>query len=258
MLVAGFKSTETSITLTRRPAVGTMGYRNPTPAPSRHKMELSHSEVRDRITRAMRAPRPEDFSLGRLMRQMVDGAGAREFDSVEGEICAAAAKAAGQQHDPCRVRVPLQHMAGRDLNVANAGQGGHLVQTDVPETRDMLRPYSLTLQAGVELLPGLRGSVSVPRSTGGATAVWLANEISGATESQHSFGLSALTPKQVGVYVEVSRHLLLQGAHLEDTLRKTMMRIVGTALDRACLVGSGTSGEPLGIGNTLGQRTRAR
>jgi HK97 family phage prohead protease len=100
----------------------------------------------------------------------------------------------------------------RDLTVATAGAGGYLVQTDNVGFVEMLRNRSLAFRIGVRRLSGLQGSVTIPRQSAAATAVWLANEASTATESQQTFVQVALAPKTVGAYTEISRQLLLQSS----------------------------------------------
>jgi HK97 family phage major capsid protein len=216
-------------------------------------MTLSQAEARRRITAGMKSGEPDinTFSLTRLLRTMAEGGGLFEHSSFEGETCARAAGEAGQRHDPNRVHVPIALLAQRDLNVATNTQGGHLVGADVLPTISPLRPYSIVLQAGATQRTGLRNNTLAPRINADALAVWLPNEIAVVTESNLVLGQSALTPHQVGAYVETSRQLLLQGAYTEETVADSMLRSVGIALDRACLVGAGGA-EPQGVLGTPG------
>jgi len=141
----------------------------------------------------------------------------------------------------------------RDLTVATAGAGGFLVETENVGFIEMLRNRSVAFRMGARRLSGLQGSVTVPRQSAAATAVWLANEASTITESQQTFVQMALTPKTVGAYTEISRQLLLQSSPgAEGIVTDDLAQVVAIAVDLAVLEGSGAGGQPTGISGTAG------
>lgn len=141
----------------------------------------------------------------------------------------------------------------RDLTVATAGSGGYLVETNNVGFIDMLRNRSVSFRMGATRLSGLQGNVTIPRQSASATAVWLANEASTATESQQTFVQVAMAPKSVGAYTEMSRQLLLQSSPgAEGIVTSDLAQVVALAADLAVLNGSGASGQPTGIINTAG------
>lgn len=217
-------------------------------------MTITQTEMRRRITAAMKSPEPgpNEFSLMRALRTMADGGGLFEHSSHEGAICAMAAEADGHKHDPNRIRVPLRELVGRDLNTTNDHQGGYLAGSTLLPTISPLRPYSVTMQAGATVLTGLRDTVLAPRINADVTPFWLPSETSSIVESNLFLGQYSLAPHPVGAYVECSRQLLLQGAYTAETVTTSLLRAVGIALDRACLVGLGTAGEPAGVSVTPG------
>lgn len=151
------------------------------------------------------------------------------------------------------VREYLMSLGRRDLTVATAGAGGYLVQTDNVGFIEMLRNRSVAMRMGVRRLSGLQGSVTIPRQSAAATAVWLANEASTATESQQTFVQIALSPKNVGAYTELSRQLLLQSSPgAEGIVTDDLAQVVAIAADLAVLNGSGAGGQPTGIIGTAG------
>lgn len=157
------------------------------------------------------------------------------------------------------VELPLERLARvlamgrRDLTVATAGAGGFLVETENVGFIEMLRNRSVAFRMGARRLSGLMGSVTVPRQSAAATAVWLANESSTATESQQTFVQMALTPKNVGAYTEISRQLLLQSSPAaEGIVTDDLAQVVAIAADLGVLEGSGAAGQPTGIANTAG------
>ena len=153
------------------------------------------------------------------------------------------------------VRVP-DDILQRDLNAAVGSAGGYLANSGrVIGYIPSLQPASvcLTLGAQVATVP-LGGSVAVPRGSTGVTTTWLATETSTIGESQPIFGAVVATPKMLSCFAEVSRQLLLQ-SNADDIIRAEFQRAAGTALDAAILGGSGASGQPTGLTNTVGVGT---
>jgi HK97 family phage major capsid protein len=143
--------------------------------------------------------------------------------------------------------------ARRDLTVASASAGGYLVGTDNMSFIEILRNRSVAYRMGARRMSGLQGNVTIPRQTAAATAVWLANEASTATESAQTLGQLSLSPKTVGAYTEISRQLMLQSSpDAEAMVTSDLGSVCALALDVGVLRGSGASGEPTGIVNTAG------
>jgi len=149
-------------------------------------------------------------------------------------------------------RMGLPYLS-RDLNAADGGAGGFLVGTRVMGFDEIMRNTSVFMRMGATSLPGLRDNVTIPRQSAAATAEWLTQETSGATESQQAFVQLALAPKTVSAYTEVSRKLLLQSSiGVESMVNADLGAVVGLAADLAGLSGTGASGQPLGIDNVSG------
>jgi len=143
--------------------------------------------------------------------------------------------------------------AQRDLTVASASGGGYLVGTDNMSFIEILRNRSVAYRMGARRMAGMQGNVTIPRQTAAATAVWLANEASTATESQQTLGQLALSPKTVGAYTEISRQLMLQSSpDAEAMVTSDLGSVCALAVDVGALRGAGSSGEPTGIVNTAG------
>lgn len=154
--------------------------------------------------------------------------------------------------DPNKFYVPFE-VQQRDLTVGTSTAGGHLVATNNMSFIELMRNRSVVYRMGARRMAGLTGNVTIPRHTAAATAVWLANEASTATESQQTFGQMALTPKTVGAYTEISRQLLLQSSpDAESLVQSDLAAVCALAIDVGALRGSGTGGEPTGIVNTAG------
>lgn len=143
--------------------------------------------------------------------------------------------------------------ARRDLTAASASGGGYLVGTENMSFIEVLRNRSIAYRMGARRMAGLVGNVTIPRQTAAATAVWLANEASTATESAQTLGQLSLSPKTVGAYTEISRQLMLQSSpDAESMVTSDLGSVCSLAVDVGAIRGSGNSGEPTGIVNTGG------
>jgi len=156
--------------------------------------------------------------------------------------------------------VPLADLSGtsRSVNRAmlagNASAGGYTVQTDVlgGSMIEQLRNRLVLESLGVRRLTDLRGDVSIPKQTAGATAYWLA-EGETVVGSEQTFGQLNLTPKRVVSNTAYSKQLLAQSSlDAEFFVRDDLMKAIATAIDAAGISGSGVGAEPKGILNTTG------
>jgi len=147
--------------------------------------------------------------------------------------------------------VPWELLSRADT-VGAAATGGYLVSgSAVLPAADALRPMTVVVQLGANVVPVNTANYSLPRQTGKATATWQSTESTVATESDQTFGSVALSPHTVGSYTEVSRLLLLQ-SDADQVIRRDLLGVVGRAIDLAALHGTGLAGQPLGITNTPG------
>lgn len=238
------------------------GKNNPAVTPS-SRLGLTEKETqRFSLFRAIHAAESKDWSRA----------------GFELECTRAIAKALGKTHvDPNRIFVPMEiqergvspaygqtyaagayrgqmvDMMKRDLTVGTTTAGGFLVGTKNVSFIEVLRNRMMAARMGATFMPGQTENITIPRQTGAATAVWMANEGSTITESQQTFAQLALAPKTVGAYTEVSRQLLLQSnPAAEGIVTSDLASVCSIAYDLAVLSGSGASGQPTGITNTGG------
>jgi HK97 family phage major capsid protein len=156
--------------------------------------------------------------------------------------------------------VPLADLSGtsRSVNRAmlagNALAAGNTVQTDVLGSSmiEQLRNRLVLEALGVRRLTDLKGDVSIPKQTAGATAYWLA-EGETVLGSEQTFGQLNLTPKRVVSNTAYSKQLLAQSSlDAEFFVRDDLMKAIATAIDLAGISGSGVGAEPKGILKTTG------
>lgn len=207
----------------------------------------------------MSAKDVRQYSVTRAIKACVEKSWAA-VAPYEAELSKAVAARIGKQTGEHTFYVPLdvQWAASqqRDLIVGTSTMGGYLVGTNVMSFIDLLRNRSVVMRLGATTMPGLQGSVSIPKQVTAATAHWFANEAGTATESNITFGQVALTPKTVSGYVEISRQLLLQSTpNAEGVVNADLARVIGLAVDSAAIAGPGTAGQPTGITATSGVGT---
>lgn len=157
--------------------------------------------------------------------------------------------------DPHRLWVPFGALA-RDLNVASAGAGGYLVDAVTLPARDILRPWSVTLQGGVTMIESLTSNAFLPMTSGTVSVQWMSTESAQASPSTPALAQAALTPK-TAIGVIVASRQFMQQADPEAWIRRELLRTCGVVIDTAVLNGSGASGQPLGVLNAPGISTQS-
>lgn len=165
-------------------------------------------------------------------------------------------------------------LTGRTLEVVNElrGQGGfrgmpvpwlalerragETIASGTPnplQTRpiiDRIFPDSVAARMGAQMIAIPAGLTEWPVTTSAVTAGWQATEtgnVSGPTV--YATTDKALSPNNtLGIQMKITRKAMLQsGAALEDAVRRDMNGAIAQALDAAIFLGTGASGQPLGI-----------
>ncbi len=120
---------------------------------------------------------------------------------------------------------------------------------------DRLFPGSVAARMGAQSINIDHGAVEWPVATDGATVGWQATE-TGAVGAAAAYKTAdkALAPDNtLGVQMKITRKALKQsGAALEQAIRRDMSAAMGTEMDRVVFLGSGASGQPLGVMTTPG------
>jgi HK97 family phage major capsid protein len=141
----------------------------------------------------------------------------------------------------------------RDL-LAASGEGPELVATQLRSSEfiELLRPYSVCVQAGARVLTGLVGNQNFPRMTAGGATGWV-TEGSAVSEVTPTLDVLALSPKTAGAFTDVTRQLVLQSTPAaEAVVRDDLSLSLGTTVDVGGLRGTGSAGQPTGISATSG------
>jgi HK97 family phage major capsid protein/HK97 family phage prohead protease len=198
------------------------------------------------------------FSFARALNYLANPSDASARRAAEFEI--EVGKAAAQKYERASNGIVIPNeVLRRDLVVGTPTAGGNLVADELLAGSfiDLLRNRLALAQAGVTMLTGLQGNISIPRQTSAATAYWVGENAS-PTESQQAIDQVNMTPKTVGAYVDYSRRLLLQSSiDVEGMIRNDLARVIALELDRAAIYGTGSSNQPLGLVNTTGIGSQA-
>lgn len=156
------------------------------------------------------------------------------------------------QSDPWAFAQLVRQLQQRDMTVAGVSGSNYLVATDnlAGSFIEMLRAELVMAELGVTIIDGLVGQVTIPKQSAGSTMYYPANEGTAITESQPTLGQVSLSMKSAGVYVEISRALLLQSNPAADALTiADIQRAIGIGVDTGIYAGSG-SPQPTGLTGT--------
>ena len=198
------------------------------------------------------------FSFARALNYLANPSDSSARRAAEFEI--EVGKAAAQKYERSSNGIVIPNeVLRRDLVVGTPTAGGNLVADELLAGSfiDLLRNRLALAQAGVTMLTGLQGNISIPRQTSAATAYWV-GENGSPTESQQAIDQVNMTPKTVGAFVDYSRRLLLQSSiDVEGMIRNDLARVIALELDRAAIYGTGSSNQPLGLTNTTGIGSQA-
>lgn len=120
---------------------------------------------------------------------------------------------------------------------------------------ELYRNKMFVVAMGARVLTGLQGTLAIPRQSGGGTASWL-SETATITAADQTVGQLTLTPHRLAAATAFTTQLLAQSSpDIESFVRDDLMTVLAIEKDRVCLLGTGASGEPLGIYNTPGLNT---
>lgn len=142
----------------------------------------------------------------------------------------------------------------RDFNVGTPAEAGNLVQTSVAADMftDVLRPALVLAQLGIQILPGLRGNVAVPRKTAAGTLAAL-TEIQAASETAPATALVTLSPKRIGAYSEPSKQSIIQAEiGVEAMIRDDLVSGAAQMIENQGINGAGSGANARGIRNVSG------
>lgn len=195
----------------------------------------------------------QSYSLARALRAAVEPTNRRAVDAASFELEASrtAADALGRQTEGLIIPLDVL-MSKRNLSTVTPAGGGNLVGTDHLGASfiDFLDKNLVAMNAGAQMMTGLRGNVQIPKLAGVPTGVWITPEgtASSNQDSSVAFEQVQLSPKTVGANIGFTRQLLLQSDPNADAVIMNRLGFdLARSIDLAVLYGTGLSGQPSGI-----------
>jgi len=113
---------------------------------------------------------------------------------------------------------------------------------------DILRAKTVLGQMGVTMMDNMQGLFAIPRQNSTTTAYWV-TEGQDVTQSTPMVDQVLFTPHTVGVRTPYTRRFLEQTSlDAEAFIRADQDAVKAREIERAALNGTGTGGQPMGIG----------
>ena len=140
----------------------------------------------------------------------------------------------------------------RALSIGTNSAGGYTVPTVLSaQLIDGLRAASVVQAAGAQFIPMPGANLSVAKVLTDPAAGFRLEEAAIAV-ADPTFGLVTLAPKSLAVLIKISRELLQDSVNLASELPALIGRAMASQMDEACLIGTGSSGQPTGLVNISG------
>lgn len=163
-----------------------------------------------------------------------------------------------QAVNPDGTWVPLSVLAGvdlnhRDLTAGVSTAGGHLIGSTYGNLTELLRPVSVTAEAGATIVGGIRsGALILPGVSVGSAPGWTSSEGTTYADAPPEFAPPVkIESHTLSVQVSFSRQLLkTSSVAVEQVVRHELLAAVMAEVDRVALIGESSNDEPTGLLNT--------
>lgn len=140
----------------------------------------------------------------------------------------------------------------RALDSITPSAGGYLLPSPLSDSIiDAARNQLQVQRAGANMVKLERNSLRIATVESEPTAAWTA-ENQELTEADMTFGSVEFKMRKVGCYMRVSEELIRGAANLEDRILSSFGFAIAKAIDLACLTGTGSAEQPMGIKSTPG------
>lgn len=194
------------------------------------------------------------FSILRAVRALANpnNRAMQEAAAFEIECSRAAAEKAGKESRGIMIPADVLNRAFSTTN-PTGGPGSNAIATELLADQfiELLRHRTWALKR-VTSMGGLVGNVDIPRQNSATQAYWV-GEGSAPTESEPGIDQIAFSPKSLAAYTDITRRLMQQSTpDAELIVRNDLLKVMGLALDKAVLYGTGASGQPKGLINQSG------
>jgi len=205
----------------------------------------------------------KSYSIQRLINSQLDRQRKRSLSAasappplcLEDEISVAIQKDIGMLPPAGGSFVPMRIEAS-GLDTRSGSNGSLTVQTKLGDPISYLRPKSVVIRSGAQVLEGVSSGLALPVQSAGSTASFVAenpgSDVSQTDSQFQQLQAAARTLQSTSAY---SRQLLQQSSiSVEEFLRSDLMAAAAVALDAAAINGAG-SYQPTGLMNVTGINT---
>jgi HK97 family phage major capsid protein/HK97 family phage prohead protease len=203
--------------------------------------------------------KPKDWARYSIVKAIRGTMPGQKLDGMEREISEEISLRGGKRPEGVWVPAEAMVLAGKRNFIAGTGTlGGMLVQTDNLGSQfiELLRNRALVAKLGARML-SLSNPVTIPRQNAAGSVNWIGETVA-ATLSAGNFTQLTLTPQGVSAFQQYGKQLLFENDPSVDALvRDDIMNIIALEIDRVCLHGLGSAGQPTGITATTGVTTIA-
>lgn len=226
---------------------------------------LAESQRQATVKIGMTDKDKRQFSLIRLSRALdvTDHDVSMKDAGFEVEVSQEYCKQRGISAQRGGVVIPLEAipMMGRAAITSSANGAGVVQDIHSGEVIEYLRAQSVLAQAGARFINGLVGKFDMGRIGVGSTAYWVGETVetdSDVTASSLDIDLLQFTIKTIGAWQGITRQMAKQTSiDVEGIVRGDLYQSLADGIDKAGLVGSGSSNQPTGICYTSGVGTKA-
>lgn len=212
-------------------------------------LSVAPGRTPDMKVEEMRKAEKKDFSLVRAIMAQVSG------DWTQAGFEREVSKELARENSIIGggLMVPMSVFAERADMTTGAGLYGdtHMAGQFI----DTLKAETQMGKLGARFLPGLVGSLSIPKKTGNAAFGFVAEKADAQT-GDVPVGNINMAGKHIGGVVPLTFELMRQSSPaIEDIVRADMLEGMALAIDLAAFNADGTGNNPLGILNTIGIHT---
>lgn len=135
-----------------------------------------------------------------------------------------------------------------DVTVASTVTEAGSIPTILGGLIEILRAATVLGKMGVTMMDNMQGLFALPRQNSTTTAYWV-TEGQDVTQSAPTVDQVLFTPHTVGVRTPYTRRFLEQTSlDAEAFIRQDQDAVLAREIERAALNGTGSSGQPLGLG----------
>jgi HK97 family phage major capsid protein len=185
----------------------------------------------------------------------------QSFGSRDGDSLAAAVRKRGEKSSPYNLGHIVQHMAGiplpTDIRMAMSegtnSAGGFLVNPELSgQVIDLVRAKSRVFEAGARTVEMRQSTFFMARLDSDCVPVWHGENTADLIANGATFDRVTFTAHTLGSVILVSKELIQDAPNLSEVVTQSLVKAFALEVDRAALLGDGTSNSPIGLAHIAG------